>query len=236
MIKNQNYSLLSLKDLLENFYISEISETLNINYDKIKYINSSNVLIEGFPIDEYSNKISFKEIKKKAEQRAKRFLETFTCKKNEDVENFIHNLSIDFQKRNKTRTYLIISEDSTIMAYFSLAIKPVFIEKNELSSKNRKISNSAKVIDSEYVIINTFLIGQLARDNSFNSNDINLDVILGYIFDKINDVKDLIGGTNILIEIDNESKLVDLYKKYGFEYLQHDESNLSQLWQLSINY
>lgn len=122
------------------------------------------------------------------------------------------------------------------MAYFSLAIKPVFIQKKNLSSKHRKESNSAKVIDSEYIILNTFLIGQLARDDKFNSSQINLDVILGYIFDKINNVRDLIGGTNILIEVDNETKLVDLYKKYGFEFLQHDESNLSQLWQLSINY
>jgi len=236
MKKDKPYSILSLKKLLEIFYLDEISKTLTIDHDKINYINSSNIIIEDLPIDEYSNNINLKEIKKKAEQRAKGFLSTFTCNKNEDVVNFIHNLSIDFQKRNKTRTYLIISEDSTIMAYFSLAIKPVFIQKKNLSSKHRKESNSVNVIDTEYIIINTFLIGQLARDDKFNSSEINLDVILSYIFDKINDVKDLIGGTNILIEVDNETKLIDLYKKYGFEYLQHDDSNLSQLWQLSINY
>lgn len=77
MKKDKSYSLLSLKDLLEKFYLDEIAETLNIDHDKIKYINSSNVLIKDLPLDEYSNNITLKEIKKKAEQRAKGFLSTF---------------------------------------------------------------------------------------------------------------------------------------------------------------
>ena len=32
-----------------------------------------------------------------------------------------------------------------------------------------------------------------------------------------------------MIEVDNNQKLIELYKKHGFQYLETDQDNLSQL-------
>ncbi len=85
-------------------------------------------------------------------------------------------------------------------------------------------------------MISTYLIAQIGRDDNFTSNDINLKTFFIYIIGIINNIKNLIGGSTILIEVDNNPKLVDKYKEYGFEYLKDEDSGLTQLWKLTLNY
>ena len=47
----------------------------------------------------------------------------FTCQ-DDDVEDFLKHKAIDFENRDKSRTYLITDDDSpNILAYFTLSLK-----------------------------------------------------------------------------------------------------------------
>lgn len=173
-----------------------------------------------------------------AEDVILKLLKTFVCNKNKDVEHFLHNLSLRYEKENKARTYLITNEDLEIVAYFSIALKPIIIDgtKHKVSGSLRKRLKPQNIVknDEEHEIINTFLIGQIGRNDNFDKSVIGLEEILNEIFEKITNVTEIIGGHVILIEVDNNEKLINLYKSFGFQLLADgSEDDLTQLMKFS---
>lgn len=173
-----------------------------------------------------------------SEIRLTNFLKTFKCRLNEDVENFFHNISIRNEKEHKSRTYLLVNDLWDIIAYFSIAIKPIILDENKHkitnTTRKRMKSQMVKKSENEHEIITTFLIGQLARNDNFNKDDISLKEILDQVFYKINEVIRIIGGHIILIEVDNNEKLINLYKTFGFQLLTDgSEDDLTQLMKFS---
>ncbi|MBN2653004.1 MAG: hypothetical protein JXR63_11530 [Spirochaetales bacterium] len=229
---------MSLRKLLEEFYLNEICSELQLNSEQIKYYDSEKIFINLLDINDYIDKSSINSSKKKifrnAEKRVEQYLKSFSCSKEKDVESFLHNSAILFQKANRSRTYLIVSDNSEIIGYFSLAIKTVFLN-SFLSNNKRRYANIKKVHIDKLEIMNMFLIGQIGRNDKFSSSDLNLKGFLGYIIPIIDEVKEKIGGSSILIEVKRNSKLVQLYENYGFEFLQED-SALTQLWYLYLSY
>lgn len=61
----------------------------------------------------------------KKEQSIQRLINEFDCPKNLDVERFLKNKAIDFERTHNARTYLIASENGELLAYFSLSFKDV---------------------------------------------------------------------------------------------------------------
>ena len=67
------------------------------------------------------------------------------CKEDEDIESFLHNRAIEFEKISKARTYLIVDADKlmaensefVICGYVSLALKILTISEHE-SNRIRK--------------------------------------------------------------------------------------------------
>ncbi|MCL2387725.1 MAG: hypothetical protein FWC89_09300 [Defluviitaleaceae bacterium] len=63
-----------------------------------------------------------------AEDDIKEAIDVFICK-DKDVEVFLKHKAIDFEMRDKSRTYLILDNDAfvrgtmTILAYFTLSLK-----------------------------------------------------------------------------------------------------------------
>lgn len=172
-------------------------------------------------------KNTFKEIISK-EERLGSLFKTFTCSKNKDVEDFLHNKAIKFELENKSRTYLIFSLTGEIMGYFSIAIKPVILDKRKHSYQRHREEMRVHRIskdDKRHDVITTFLIGQIGRDDRFKSSSINLVEILSLVFEKINEVIRLIGGHILLIEVDNNPKLVSLYEDVGFVLLKTGSEN-----------
>lgn len=175
-----------------------------------------------------------KKIRKNAEKRLLSFLHTFRCSKNEDVEKFLtmSDKCISFEKRNRSRTYLILNEENHILGYFSLALKTLFVQHNSITSAMKRRINPGKSVssiapDTEYY--NVYLIGQIGRNDSFTSNDLSLKDVLREIYSILYEVQNRVGGSSILVEVDTNEKLIGLYKKYGFQYLDADQESLSQL-------
>jgi hypothetical protein len=66
---------------------------------------------------------------------------TFICSRDKDIEHFLKEKAIEFEKVSKSRTYFIVDEealelgDFNILAYFSLAIQ---VLKVPIEISNRK--------------------------------------------------------------------------------------------------
>jgi hypothetical protein len=163
-----------------------------------------------------------KKIKKTAEDRLLSFLRNFSCSKNQDVQNFLTtNVCISFEKKNRARTYLIVNEENKLLGYFTLALKTLFAQNKSFTNAIRKKINPGKSVslmlpDMDYY--NVYLIGQIGRNDSFTSKDLSLEDILSEIYSILADVQTKVGGSSILIEVDNNERLIDLYKKNGFTY------------------
>ena len=75
----------------------------------------------------------------KKEQSIQRLINEFSCPKNPDVERFLKNKAIDFERTHNARTYLLVSENGELLAYFSLSFKDVNIDNEKLSKSVIKI-------------------------------------------------------------------------------------------------
>ena len=68
----------------------------------------------------------------------------------------------------------------------------------------------------------------------FDKIVIGLKELLNEIFERITTVTQIIGGHIILIEVDNNEELINLYKSFGFQLLADgSEDDLTQLMKFS---
>ena len=49
-----------------------------------------------------------------------RILSSFSCERDEDIENFLHSRAVEFEKLSKARTYLICDEEQISKEEFYL--------------------------------------------------------------------------------------------------------------------
>ena len=101
-------------------------------------------------------------------------IKEFSCVKDTDVELFLTNNSINYERKGLSRTYIYIAKESNkahIAAYFSIAITSTSFEG---ISKNRKANVLGfKPGRDTKDHFGGILIGQLARADGFCSTDIN---------------------------------------------------------------
>jgi hypothetical protein len=67
--------------------------------------------------------------------------------------------------------------------------------------------------------IKAYLVGQIGKNFSIEPNEITLELILDEVYAIIDAAKALIGGRAVILECDKSKKLIDLYKKNGFNEL-----------------
>lgn len=229
----------SLKKILEEYYIAEIKKEHNIDESKINYENSSKIYVNEVLL----TKKQLKKIKTNAESVVNLWFATdFKCTLNPDVEYFLHKKSIELQRKNASRTFLILDEELNIHAYFTLAIH---MFSNELKDENKEafLSNEKlkrlKSYDIYYCdkgepdddiepdkkVFWSILIGQLGRNDNSTKDIIDLKLLLKFIFSKIEEIKELIGGNIVLLEAVKNEKLIAKYVEYNFEFLQELEEH-----------
>lgn len=151
--------------------------------------------------------------------------DSFYCPKNSDVESFLKNKAVLFDKTHNARTYVIINDEAKLLAYFALSFKevllPLDLPKTQIKdidgiSKNAKFSRG-------------FLLGQVGK-NFFDGNDIKISDIFDEIYRVLIKSQGLIGGRVLFLECLNNNKLKELYQNQGFKFLkvkeEHRELNL----------
>jgi hypothetical protein len=61
--------------------------------------------------------------------KIKKLLQTFKCNKNIDLQDFLHNKALLFEKNLRSRTYLYINNNTkNVVAYFTIAISTLYTD------------------------------------------------------------------------------------------------------------
>lgn len=157
------------------------------------------------------------------------------CEKNSDVESFLKDKAVLFEKKHKSRTYLVVDELKLnagvfeILAYFSLAVQVLKIPDNLSKEKIKKLDGLYKNTSE----IPVYLIGQLAK-NDAHKDQIDGSEVINLALSIIMKSFKYVGGRIILVECDDNPKLIDYYTQSGFDYFQRDEEFIHMIKFLSL--
>jgi hypothetical protein len=130
--------------------------------------------------------------------------------------------AIDFDRRNKSRSYLLIDSDSytnedkvVILGYYTITIKNMPFTENVSKSMIKRIDGYSNNVNSAEAI----LIGQLGKDYN-HRNEISGSEIIVYVMDTIYSIHNLAGGRIAFLECDDNEKIIKFYQDNGFIILQ----------------
>lgn len=159
-----------------------------------------------------------------SEDEISSILAEFSCPLNDDVENFVKQKALQFEKVDLARTYLVYAIDNgepKLCGMYSLATGHLVLD-SKLTKKQKK-----SFFGTSYPLgrtINTHLIGQLAK-NFTNGNDklISGDLLIELAFERIKERNMLSPSPVIHIDCKDEPKLRDFYEKMGFIYFKKNE-------------
>ena len=145
-------------------------------------------------------------------------VEKFNCQ-DKEVEKFLKEKALEFDKRNKSRTYLLFdldsSDDIIILAYFTLTMKSLKLSPDLSNSKIKKIDGFRfDVKETEAV-----LIGQLGKNQDYKTQIDGKDILKTAV-EIVYATHNLIGGRIVFLECANKSKVVKFYEENGFVFLQ----------------
>ena len=155
-------------------------------------------------------------------------LSSFYCKEDEDIEVFLREKAVEFERLAKSRTYLIIDEEElqerrmafdkfTIYGYISLAIKILKLPETVSNRKRKELDGfSAKAQGKQLADFPCYLIGQLARNSNVPKDSISGKELLDFAYRIIAVAVEVVGGRYILIECHDNKKLIEFYSSNGF--------------------
>lgn len=147
----------------------------------------------------------------------------FSCQREHDLENFLLNKAITYEKTDIGKTYLCLdqellerNDEFRVMAYFTIAMNA--IDLSSLSGKKkRKILGNYPGRDG-INSISTYLIGQLGRCDDYTTEDLSGEQLLDECYHAISLAAKVIGGRIIILEC-RECMYDKFYQKHGFQDL-----------------
>lgn len=157
----------------------------------------------------------------------------FCCNRDNDITDFIKNKAIEYEKRDKCRTYIYFDDEYLnetgklkIVGYFSIAMKTMKVPVLETMSNNlrKKLGNLS---DREQNLM-VYLIGQLGRDTSYSKGCLDGNQILQACYGLIGSARDIVGGRLILVECKPVEKVCKIYEDEGFVDITEDGDGLKQ--------
>jgi hypothetical protein len=149
-------------------------------------------------------------------------MNNFTCLDN-GITNFLKNKAVEFDKRNKSRTYLLLDIDAflagdiTILGYYTLTMKNLPLSRELSKSLVKKIDG----FDNSAIAAESILIGQLGKNSKYAA-EISGAYILDLALDTVYTIQNLAAGRIVFIECEDKRKLIDFYIQNEFVYLQTD--------------
>ena len=147
-------------------------------------------------------------------------LKKFSCQLETDLEDFLSNKAILYEKSNFGKTFLIIDEEKlkkqhvfTVMAYFTIAQKSLDISK--ISGKKKRAILGAYPGREKLNSISTYLIGQLGRCDTYTKDMIDGQTILNECYYAISLAARIVGGNLVVLEC-RECMYDKFYERKGF--------------------
>ena len=168
-------------------------------------------------------------------EKAQKLISFFVCKKDLDIENFLKEKAILFEKIGKSRTYFLYDEEEDefkILAYFTLAIQVLKVPEELLSGRKTKIFDgfSSKIRGIKITEFPAILIGQFGK-NELYQNCISGSEVMEYCLLILLEGQLRLGGRIIMLECKDIPYLISLYESFGFQKLEkeYDEDELLQM-------
>jgi len=91
-----------------------------------------------------------------------------------------------------------------------------------LIKQQKKLSFNGRKLENGDYIVNSFLLGQLGKNfNLSESEQIKGNFLLSLAFELLLEAKELINAKYVWLECRNSEKLIDFYKKFGFEKIDN---------------
>ena len=142
-----------------------------------------------------------------------------------DIEIFLHEKAIKFEKSSISSTYVVFSEDNEILGYFTIANRSLVISKENFGilskTQQKKLGNSAAILKNGDLMTSSFLLGQLGKNYSDDiENLITGRELLTFAYNLFLKIKELINVKYIWLECQNEPKLISFYQNFGFKMLE----------------
>ena len=147
---------------------------------------------------------------------------SFSCRFNDEVDDFLKRNSLDFARRKVSVTELVFDNESQLCAgYFTLAVKPIQIPASALSSTQRKRVERFSKLDpsTESYTVAAYLIAQFGKNFNTDGNVISGAELLAFAINHIRRAQDEVGGQIVFLEMEHgNSKLETFYGNCGFRY------------------
>jgi len=148
----------------------------------------------------------------------------FSCK-DDDVELFLKSKALEYEKRNKSRTYIILDSERLykneiiVLGYFTLSLKALTFSNDVSKSKVKNIDGFSKDIR----MTATILIGQFGKDQNA-AKTINGSLLFAECLKVVYSIHNSVGNRIVLLECNNFDKIINFYEKNNFEILQNSEN------------
>lgn len=165
-------------------------------------------------------------LEKYPEEQVHESLSSFTSI-NKDVEFFLHERCIEFEKVSLSRTTLAFSSykgESVLAGYFSISSKPLTISKKNWHRLSKSVQHKLMPMgyktEQENYAVSSILLGQLGMN--FQYHDIRLitgSQLLSLAYKTIKAANEVIGGLVLYVEADNEPHLREFYTSNGFSQI-----------------
>lgn len=153
-------------------------------------------------------------------------LADFSCPLNKDVETFLKDKAILYEKMGKSRSYIVLGIDGDIMkfiAYFALTSRPIQFDEKLSNKAKKKILGTKFEANNE---ISGILIGQLAKNFS-NKNNILITgkELFELAIHKVLKASQYIGGRVVYLECENNPNLRNFYENMELELYTDDKGD-----------
>lgn len=164
------------------------------------------------------------------EEFVNQLISEFSCPLNADVEHFLKEKAILFQRMDISRTHLVFSEHKkakVLVGYFALAMKVLPIRKGVSGNMRKRLTGSKS---NEIHSIPAILIGQLSKNFAKNYNKlITGQELLWLALRKVVDVNQDVAGRVVFLECVDDPHLISFYRSCGFEPYDTNPDGLLQL-------
>jgi len=155
-------------------------------------------------------------------RKVKRLLETFNCTRNTDLQDFLYNRAVTFEKNLRSRSYLYIDNDTQeVAAYFTITIST--LHTDGISPEVIELLDGYK---DDIASIPCFLIGQLGKSDKFEPRKIG-EFILDDAIEMIDQSQKALGGRFILLDAINKEQVIKFYETNAFFPIENDSDSES---------
>ena len=164
----------------------------------------------------------------------KNFLENFKSIETNDIEIFLHEKAIKYEKDSISSTHLVFNENGTLVGYFSIANKGLVITEHNYkilsNTQKRKLTYSGRKLENSVYIVNSYLLGQIGKNYNIPKEEMIEGIdLLTLAFNLILEAEKIINAKYVWLECENKNKLIDFYNNFGFQKIKdfRSENNLT---------